>query len=233
MTPDDVRPEQCDRAADPRAEREVMHANRRPPQETSASNPWLVGTVEDTSPDTGEQVVRRPPRFGRVNPGTVAPPERDELPLRTLDADSPIPAWWWIGCHGGAGVSTLASAFPQGADAGRSWPIPAPGAWGRAVLVTRSHASGLRRAQAAARQWASGAVPRTALLGLVVVADAPGKLPPLLRDLVTLVSGAVPRVWPVAWMDELRVNPHVSTIDRPTSLMRVGRDLAGIPRIAP
>jgi hypothetical protein len=73
------------------------------------------------------------------------------------------------------------------------------------VLVARTHAAGLAAAQAAARQWAAGEVPeRIELLGLVAVADAPGRLPRSLRELLDLVAGGVPRMWRLPWVEALR-----------------------------
>jgi hypothetical protein len=112
--------------------------------------------------------------------------------------------WWWLGCHGGAGVTSLGAAVPGGADASRCWPLSAAGRQ-RIVLVARSHPTGLHAAQLAARQWASGVLPGVELLGLVVVSDAPGRLPPPLRDLVRLVSGGVPRTWTVPWSEAWRL----------------------------
>jgi len=42
------------------------------------------------------------------------------------------------------------------------------------------------------------------LLGLVVVADAPGRLPKPLRDLTDLVTGGAPRAWRVGWQEKWR-----------------------------
>jgi hypothetical protein len=80
------------------------------------------------------------------------------------------------------------------------------GASSKVVLVARTHEAGLRAAQAAARQWASGALPaQVELIGLVLTADAPGKLPRQLHDLARLVSGGVPRTWEIRWHSELRL----------------------------
>jgi hypothetical protein len=112
-------------------------------------------------------------------------------------------AWWWLGVHGGAGVTSLEHAVPGGRDAGRAW--PAATETQRVVLVARSSANGIRAAQNAARQWASHMVTGIDLLGLVVVADAPGRRPRALQDLVRLVSGAVPRLWEIPWMEPWRL----------------------------
>ncbi|WP_460811274.1 DUF6668 family protein [Microlunatus endophyticus] len=79
------------------------------------------------------------------------------------------------------------------------------------VIVARSHVAGLRAAQTAARQWASGRVPSIHLLGLIIVADAPGRLPRPLRELQQLVSGGVPRTWTVPWVEAWRTAPADET----------------------
>src|SRR5699024_2860159 len=68
----------------------------------------------------------------------------------------------------------------------------------------RMHAHGLLATQTAATKWASGAVD-VDLLGLVLVADAPGRLSRPLRDLARLVSGGLPRVWNLPWIDAWRL----------------------------
>ncbi len=131
-------------------------------------------------------------------------------------------AWWWLGVHGGAGVSTLERAVPGGMDANRAWPAsvkPQP-----VVLVARSNAHGLRAAQNAAQQWASGMVGGVELLGLVVVADAPGRRPRTLRDQARLVSGAVPRLWEIPWVEPWRLGEPPSA-HLPKECASLARDL--------
>ncbi|MEU1121957.1 MULTISPECIES: DUF6668 family protein [unclassified Streptomyces] len=110
-----------------------------------------------------------------------------------------------LGCHGGAGVTSLTHAVPGTVDALRMWPQAQLGTRHRVVLVCRSHHSGLTAAQTAIRQWASGAVPGVELLGLAVVADAPGTLPRALKDLHRLIRGGVPESWPIPWADAWRL----------------------------
>ncbi|MEK8229339.1 hypothetical protein NKG05_30690 [Oerskovia sp. M15] len=64
--------------------------------------------------------------------------------------------------------------MPDWPAAEHGWPqLPGAGAV-RVVLTARSSMRGLRAAQAAATQWAAGLVPHVELLGLVIIADAPG-----------------------------------------------------------
>lgn len=163
---------------------------------------------------------------------TVPRPLVNGLPIRRVGTfQQRGPAWWFVSCHGGAGSSTLAAAAGGGGvDAGRQWPVPEPPGIARVVLVARTHASGLRAAQAGARQWAAGAVPRVQLLGLVAVADAPGRLPRPLRELLELIEGGFPRVWRLPWVEALRLGDPPAQAGLPTSFARLTTDLHEMTR---
>ncbi|GAA4998053.1 hypothetical protein GCM10023205_84820 [Yinghuangia aomiensis] len=146
--------------------------------------------------------------------------------LNLWDAGERQVAWWWVSCHGGAGVSTLQALVPGGADGGRGWPILSGGGTSRVVLVARADARGLAQAQLAARQWASGGVPHVQLMGLAAVADAPGRPPRALGDLLTLVSGGFPKLWTIPWMESLRFG-ELPTRDRtPKNVATMAADLS-------
>jgi hypothetical protein len=143
--------------------------------------------------------------------GVVLPGPRDRLARRLLGDDEQA-AVWWLGAHGGAGESTLEELFCGSRAADHSWPLAAANvAPTRVVLVARTHARGLRAAQSAIREWA-GADARVLLLGLVLIADAPGRLPHGLRQLSDLIAGGVPAVWSLPWIEAWRVGeppaPH-------------------------
>ncbi|MEU5959214.1 DUF6668 family protein [Streptomyces sp. NPDC047525] len=190
-------------------------------------NPWIPGR-----PPTTENATVAPPVAPanrilgsvRPQPGAVPPPAYGGLPISAVPTP-PAPGWLWLGVHGGAGVTTLQSAVPGGRDAGRLWPAPYGAITHPVVLVCRSSYGGLMAARAAIVQWASGQVPGIELLGLVVVADAPGKLPRPLRDLMRLVAGGVARTWSVQWMEEWRLGEP--PMNHPTrELTAFGRELA-------
>lgn len=170
---------------------------------------------------------RRPSAGVRPRTGTPAPPRPGDLPARPLGpvAYPGLPAWWFLGCHGGAGATTLSAAVPGGSDAWRYWPLPDPPATTNVVLVARSNASGLRAAQGAARQWASGALPTVRLIGLAVIADAPGRRPRPLRELLELISGGVPRVWDLPWVEALRLGDPPDQIRLPAPFSALAADL--------
>ncbi|MDP9850505.1 DUF6668 family protein [Streptosporangium lutulentum] len=151
-------------------------------------------------------------------PGAFTGGPQHGLPIRAL-TPAMSASWWWVGTHGGAGVSTLAVAVPEGAEHGRYWPAPAPASRQRVrvVIVARTNLAGLVSAQAAAAQWASGALPAGIdLLGLALVADAPGRLPRPLTQLIGVLAGGVPCVWTLPWVERLRTcPPHEVSLPRP------------------
>ncbi|MGW2793578.1 DUF6668 family protein [Streptomyces sp. NPDC001251] len=146
------------------------------------------------------------------------------LPVASRPA-AHLGGWWWLGCHGGAGVTSLAHAAPGGQDAGRLWPAAPPGWTLPVVLVARGDFVGLTAAQEAAAQWASGAVPGVDLLGLVLTPYSPERrLARPLRDLRRLVSGGVPRTWALPWVEGWRLGEPPASRP-PRELAALGAEL--------
>ncbi|MEU8131905.1 DUF6668 family protein [Streptodolium elevatio] len=184
-------------------------------------NPWIP--ADDSAVTERKPVVEHTPRPLRTQPppsGAVPPPTRGGLPLRRRP-DAHLAPWWWVGVHGGAGVGSLQACAPQSADGDRAWPVPEGQGTARVVLVCRSNFGGLRAAQSAVRQWAAGVVPNVAVLGLVVVADAPGRLPKPLRDLTTLVAGGVPLLWSVPWVEPWRLGHPPDPGNTPKAVVKL------------
>ncbi|WP_454173552.1 DUF6668 family protein [Microbacterium maritypicum] len=144
-------------------------------------NPWLSRPTTPP-PSQAAPVASVPDAVGPVAPqrGIPAPDRVDQLPVHDRGATA---ALWWVGAHGGSGESTLAALMPGTQAAGHAWPRTPSQTPARTVLVARGDARGLRAAQDAMRQWAAGLVPSVEVLGLVVMADAPGRVPRSLRDL--------------------------------------------------
>ncbi|NJP49201.1 hypothetical protein HCJ93_03700 [Streptomyces sp. SBST2-5] len=108
----------------------------------------------------------------------------------------------WVGTHGGAGVSTLAAVY-GGHDSGRSW--PGPGDPQSVLLVARTHAAGLDSVTAALELFRLGQVPQGLDLDAVVlVADAPGRLPKPLAQRIRLIENLID-VYRVPWVSEWRL----------------------------
>lgn len=201
------------------------------------TNPWLphVSSEPTTPAPVPAPPGRRHHELGARRPqlGVPVPDRVDQLPTR----DQPnIAALWWLGVHGGAGETTLARLLPGTRPAEHAWPRPPATTYvpTRVVLAARSHASGLRAAQKAATHWAAGAMPDVQLLGLVIVADAPGRLPKPLRELAALVSGGVPQTWHVPWIESWRLGDDVALETAPREVRRLITDLTALtPQLGP
>ncbi|MFJ3309152.1 DUF6668 family protein [Streptomyces sp. NPDC086549] len=140
--------------------------------------------------------------------GPVTEPEQERHPepdgMWGTTAHGPFPTrhFSWVGVHGGAGTSTLAAVY-GGRDCGREWPEPdAPPS---VLLVARTHATGLDRATHAVEMFRRGAAPAGLDLDAVVlVADAPGRLPRRLDRQVKVIESVID-VYRVPWVEDWRL----------------------------
>ncbi len=134
----------------------------------------------------------------------------------------------WVKAHGGSGATALVEAL-GGVDVGARWPEPARGEPYRIVLVGRTSASGLRSVSQALGLLKDGKAPQgLELLAVVLVADAPGRLPlSLLRRIRILRS--VARVHRVPWIPAWRTDSPMKYVPRQlVTLSRlVGSDVYG------
>ncbi len=192
---------------------------------TDESNPWVS---RPSTPEPAPSVAPGPAvqhLSGPIAPQRGIPAPAAQLPI--VDR-VPLAGLCWLGVHGGAGETSLAHLVPGWPAAGHAWPRTASHTPTRVVLVARSSMSGLRAAQAAATQWAAGLVPNVEVLGLVIVADAPGRLPRPLRDFAQLVRGGVPRTWSVPWIESWRLGEPLALADAPREVRRLIADLHSI-----
>ncbi|MFG1955049.1 hypothetical protein [Micromonospora sp. NPDC048830] len=117
------------------------------------------------------------------------------------------PPVWWVGCHGGAGTSTLARLVGFGLDFGsKGWPLVTPAMPPtHVVLVCRASAAGTWAATGAIEQWRStpGMHSLTKVLGVVAVAASPRRPPRIATERLQLLRGWAPEVWRVGWVDAL------------------------------
>ena len=192
--------------------------------ELVSTNPWVQSPERD--PERGEDepssasVTRVTPVLPAVGPhaSAVSAPAH-ALPRRSVDAAGPPVALWWVGAHGGAGESTLEQLLEGSRANGHAWPHTDERATllPPVILVARTSARGLRAAQLAATDWAAGNVP-VQLHGLVLIADAPGRLPKPLRDFAQVVGGGLPRVWRLPWVESWRRGEPVSPETTPKAI---------------
>jgi hypothetical protein len=188
-------------------------------------NPWITSPAADAdSPDAAAEVHLQPaanieaPLLGMVEPDAA-----DRLSRRTVTGTARV---WVTGVHGGAGESRVASLVEGARPTEHAWPVLGQDPGNPAVLlVCRSDMWGLKAAQSALIQWVSGAAPAVDLLGLAVLADAPGKLPKALREFAVLVGGGAPRLWMLPWVEPWRLG-HTTVVPPGREYQRFATDLA-------
>lgn len=124
----------------------------------------------------------------------------------------------WVAAHGGAGTSTLAAVF-GGTDAGRGWPRPDRGEPGAVLLVARTHASGLQAVSQTLDTFRLGEEPPgVELVAVVLVADAPGRLPRQLHQRIKVI-GSVVDVHRVPWVPAWRTGDLTVPAPRETAAL--------------
>lgn len=159
--------------------------------------------------------------------------------LRIWRPTGPLPELFWIGAHGGAGETVLTAATQNTAGTDHRWPSPDPtGPRARAVLLARTHAAGLAIAKAALKEWNEGGAGHCDLLGLLLLADAPGRYPKELKYELAMTKGAAPRkprsnnpqVWELDWIPEWRTRQPLEPPAMPTEVRRVLGDILSAAR---
>ncbi|RJF44918.1 hypothetical protein D4740_01825 [Actinomyces sp. 2119] len=194
----------------------------------TAANPWLA--PEETVPQEADPEPAPPAAPALTGPaapqaGVPAPAEDQRLPVVAVGDEASL---WVVGAHGGSAESTIAALSASWRATSHRWPAPATGAPARAVLTARLSVSGIQAAQAAATQWACGLVPDVELLGLVLVADEPGRAPRPVRDLARVVGGGVPRTWQVPWIRTWRLGEPPDLTGSPSAVRALVKDLAAL-----
>ena len=166
-------------------------------------NPWITrpataDQADAAAPDAyvlPDAVINTPLR------GMVEPDAADRLARRTVSGSA---ALWITGAHGGAGESRIADLIQGARVTDHCWPVLQEGSTPRVLLACRADMRGLTAARNALTQWASGAAPEVDLLGLAILADAPGKTPKHLRDFAAIIGGGAPRLWILPWVEAWR-----------------------------
>jgi hypothetical protein len=166
-------------------------------------NPWITRPAAADGAKIAAAEAHVPPAAVISAPlrGMVEPDAADRLARRTMTGSAVL---WVTGAHGGAGESRIADLLPGARVTDHCWPVLQDGSTPRVLLVCRADMRGLTSARNALTQWASGAAPEVDLLGLAVLADAPGKTPRPLRDFAAIVGGGAPRFWTLPWVEAWR-----------------------------
>lgn len=169
-------------------------------------------------PTVWPQIPAALPAVGSVEPAARAgagqtglqhrPGDGGGLPTRDVAAGSVCV----VGVSGGCGETVLAQLL-AGLEGDR--PVVAADHWWPAgdqrsvpvVLCARTTMASLTAAQQAAGQWAAGKVPAAELLGLVLMADTPGREPRPVSDFARILAGGMPRLWRIGWVPAWRLGP--------------------------
>lgn len=180
------------------------------------------------------------------------PPVR-QLPTRTSPVAGPShrPTWLFTAAHGGSGATLLSrlswhpydaavkagrevgeevSEFPAyGMNAGRAWPDPQLEPTGLVIVVCQTTLRGLAWARDAAAQYLSGRAPEGLhLVGVVTIADQPGRLPRPIAATKGLLAGVYPHTWHVPYIPEYRLLAGLPNEDCPPMHPAVEDVLAAI-----
>ncbi|WBB55272.1 hypothetical protein [Verrucosispora sp. WMMD573] len=138
----------------------------------------------------------------------------------------------WIGAHGGAGASTLARLL-GGTDIGCRWPDPALAEPAQVMVVGRTNLDGLRAVSRALNALREGRHPTgMRLVGVVLIADAPGRLPPTLLGRIRLLRSIAP-VHRLPWIPSYRVGAEPKRPPRQLSRLATVVDTHGERRRQP
>ena len=184
----------------------------------------VAGSPTPLSPAPSAQRRASAPACSPPTPTFVSPP-----PAGRSAHTSPhtVDGVALLGAHGGAGVTSLlrAGLDQVATDADRRWPQEGP-----VVLVARTSTSGLEWARDLARQHASSLQGDVELLGLVLVADAPGRVPRRTAGLRDLVAGAFPRAWHVPWLEEWRLAASSEPLPAHPDVQHLTAELARVPQ---
>lgn len=204
----------------------------------SAANPY---TAQPTGDPSSRLVATAPagialgalPVTGPSRPPGGVPALAPHRRLARTPASAQV-GLHWTGAHGGAGVDTLTSLITGSASLGRAWPLLPRGA-APTVLVARTSYLALRALQDALTDWAwrdpaggRPSLPSVALVGVAVIADAPGKLPRDLRKFAEIVTSGAPRVWELPWVEAWRCGGRPDLDTAPGQYRRLAADLVDL-----
>ncbi|MGW3139997.1 hypothetical protein [Streptomyces sp. NPDC001139] len=186
------------------------------PVHTAAGTAVQTAAVPHAPSRTGGQGGARPavqPRTKRLSAAPATEPAWGEPRRPRTARGRSRNEVGWVKAHGGAGVTSLVEVL-GGVDVGARWPDPGRGEPRRVVLVGRTSARGLKSVSQALGSLHDGRAPQgLELLAVVLVADAPGRLPlGLLRRVRVLRSAA--RVQRVPWIPAWRTGGSPKMLPR-------------------
>lgn len=160
------------------------------------SNPWV------SNPATRQGISARGSGHAEADPCHIPKP-RTRIGVTPAAEGVEVHV---LGAGGGSAESSIAALHPAWRATQHRWPAPPSSASAYCLLTARSSASGLVQVRDALALHAGGHAPAgIKILGVVVVADAPGRLPRPLSDLLGVCTSAAPQVWRVPWIEAWRL----------------------------
>jgi hypothetical protein len=117
------------------------------------------------------------------------------------DTSTFAPLWWFVGAHGGAGTTTLATLLAPAGDAGHSWPVHEENRV--CVVVAKASVPSLEKAHQVLLQGQQQ-VETVDVIGVVVVAETPGKYPNLVKNKIDVLR-PLTTVWELEYLSDLRL----------------------------
>lgn len=134
-----------------------------------------------------------------------------EIPI--LDPVGRRPAVWLLRAHGGAGVSTLERVLAPAGDCFGRWPGCVGDESPFVVVVARETVPGLIKAQDLLRAHAAGLAGPSQLLGLITVADRPGRRPPAaIRRTRELTAELTEHAWRLGWIEDFPLTADLGSL---------------------
>lgn len=176
------------------------------------SNPFIPQQVEAPPPEVDmrdDLLGDRITLSGPETPEAINSPAPSSAPWPRQEITESAPVVV-MGLHGGAGTSTVAALLSGNAvDVGQGWPVA--GGWTRprpelnVLAVCRNHHAGINAGVEFAKQWASGSLKDSRLLGILVVDDGP-KLLEAQKRATKKLGQMTPHGWHLPWIEEWRIS---------------------------
>jgi hypothetical protein len=172
---------------------------------------------------------RKDPLMSTPAPSADVPPTPATTPADGAAPDAG--ELWWLGCHGGAGVSTLTYLTGVGTDCRQTLPRTdfdrRPDV--AVILVCRATANGVAAAHHSMNSYLSWRH-RPHLLGFVAVAAEAARPSRLVDERLRLLKAQAPRVWVMPWVGALNAVHDPAEVGAIPAYQRLAAELKELRR---
>lgn len=170
----------------------------------SEVSPWATLPLEDDAQPEPEADERAGEDASDEKVAIAAP--RPASLIARATSSSPGASLCWVSVSGGAGSTSLAHINGD-ESLTACWPEPSRGWPSTVVLVARSNIASLNAAGRFLQEAVARSVPDLDVVGLVVSADAPGRMPRAVKARISEL-GALTTVWALPWVSQWREHPY-------------------------